>query len=540
MVRRCFQVAPGRRFQYELLPPPHFDASSPTTFIVSVSGTGGQHVNGFSKRLPSPNWVVAVPLRPKDAPLFFEGSGAEGDGLWHLREFCRHLLEIYAVDCGRFIFVGVSNGGNAVLRFALRWPELCRGLLVVTTGVSGQNEDLSRLQGLPLDLYVGTKDECGFYQPMLSLEAALRSSGQQPPASLTIFEDAGHCCSPLVDMDLVHARILLMCLHSRPAGKKLVLRPPEPGLLTQEEIVTRLGRFCEDLGLRYEVDVNNRITARHTEAKTSSDCTSPSLASTSASTSSSPARSSPGASPSSDSQSIASAGTVPNIFLVRNIRARRASTAAAAGGSADLGSPRSSCAGSAEMKAAPQLPIHAVARTKSLQFGEASTRGNLAASPRGYPVQGSRSCRTSWVQSPMVEGASPAAWPPTPRNVAVPSPIGSARSSTTVRITSPARRAGAATPVAGFGASPAAHGGMAVRRVKTAGAVRHTSLTPEMAMQAHATAQAHAAAAAAGMSARSRAAAGAAAAPGAVVAVASLKERTQRRAQTAYVARPFR
>lgn len=251
--------------EYELFPPPNWDPSVPTSFLVSVSGVGGQHINGFSRRLPHGQWVVAVPLRPEDSELFFEGCGAEGDGLWHLREFCRHLSEEFAVETNRFLMVGVSNGGNAVVRFATHWPELCRGLIIVTCGISGRGEDLHRLQGIPIDMYVGSADECGFYDKMTSLEAALRHQGQSPPASLTIFEDAPHCCSPLVDQHLVMARMLVMLLNSGPIGRHIKLGFPDPGVLSSDEITARVRGLCEDLGLEHELDASGSLAVRATE-----------------------------------------------------------------------------------------------------------------------------------------------------------------------------------------------------------------------------------------------------------------------------------
>lgn len=252
----------GSLMAYELLVSPQFDASTPMTFIISLSGTGGQHINHFSRRLPHPSWVVAVPLRPENAPLFFEGSGAMGDGLWHLKEFCAHLLKTYVVDFCKFLMVGVSNGGNAVLRFGMRYPELCRGIVVVTAGVDGRNDDVSRLAGIPLDMYVGSKDECGFYQPMRDLEASLRAVHHEPPASLTIFEDAGHTCSPLVDLSLITQKMLLMCLRSHPPGRAIRLRVPEAGVLTVEEIQARVRKFCEDIGLVHEIGADGMVLAK--------------------------------------------------------------------------------------------------------------------------------------------------------------------------------------------------------------------------------------------------------------------------------------
>mmetsp|Transcript_102186 Transcript_102186/g.256164 ORF Transcript_102186/g.256164 Transcript_102186/m.256164 type:complete len:462 (-) Transcript_102186:163-1548(-) len=263
MVRLAFEVLPGRRMEYELLAPPDWDPSKPRPFLISVSGVEQTHVNGFSHRLPREDWVVAVPIRPQSAPLMFEGCGAEGDGIWHLHEFSKHLLRQYKVDTGRFLMVGVSNGGNSVLRFATLWPELCRGVVAVTAALSCSKESLARLRGIPIDMYVGTKDECGFYPPMVELEANLRAASQKPPALLTVFEGAGHCCSPLVDQSLVIGKMLLMLLRScGVGGRTLTLRPPEPGVLTADEIHVRLRAFGKDLGLDLDSSPRGGLVAR--------------------------------------------------------------------------------------------------------------------------------------------------------------------------------------------------------------------------------------------------------------------------------------
>lgn len=255
-------MQPGRVMEYELFTPIGFTVSKPCPFLVSVSGLEGTHVNGFSRRLPSEDWVVAVPLRPSSSPLFFEGTGTEGDGIWYFRRFVRHLLETYSVAGGQFIFVGVSNGGNAVLRFATLWPELCCGLIVITTGFSGQCGDLKRLHGLPIDMYVGNQDECGFYPMMLELEAELRDIGQAPPALLTVFDGAGHVCSPMVDKHLIYGKIWMMLLRCKGPGQCLHLPAPEPGLLSNDEILAELCWLGENIGLDCEVTHQGGLAVR--------------------------------------------------------------------------------------------------------------------------------------------------------------------------------------------------------------------------------------------------------------------------------------
>lgn len=263
MVRQSFEVMLGRSMEYELLLPQNYDPSVPRPWLISVSGVEQTHVNYFSRRLQLDDWVIAVPLRPQHAPLLFEGCGQEGDGIWHMSEFCRHLLGQYKVEGGSFLFVGVSNGGNAVVRFATLWPKLCRGIVAVTAALHGPPESLRRLQGIPIDMYVGTNDECGFYQPMLDLEENLRRAFQTPPALLTVFEGGGHCCSPLVDQHLVIGKLRLMLLRSCGApGRSVSVAPPEPGVLTSEEILMRLRSFGKDLGLKVEPTIQGGLLAQ--------------------------------------------------------------------------------------------------------------------------------------------------------------------------------------------------------------------------------------------------------------------------------------
>merc|ERR1712151_98502 len=103
---------------------------------------------------------------------------------------CRHLSENFSISGGRFLMVGVSNGGSSVLRFATLWPELTCGVVVVTGSLQGLvdlPDGLRKMSGIPVDMYVGTNDECGFFAPMKALEANFKSIKHHPVASLTVF-----------------------------------------------------------------------------------------------------------------------------------------------------------------------------------------------------------------------------------------------------------------------------------------------------------------------------------------------------------------
>lgn len=254
--------------EYELFLPSSYDSAVPLPVLVSISGRDMSHVNGLSKRLPNEGWIVAVPLKPPDVPPFFEGRGHPGDGAWHLKRFCDHLRESFKVDGGRFFMVGVSNGGNACLRFATLWPELCRGLLVITGNLPGDTpvEELRRLQGIPIDMYVGNRDEMGFYTPMKKLQRDLRALGQQPCPHLTVFHGAGHVCSPLVSTRWLHSRIWLMLLWSEKTGR--YIRLPLPDAASGSETTANLCKFCDEMGLQRDI-VGNQLVVRRPDMATS-------------------------------------------------------------------------------------------------------------------------------------------------------------------------------------------------------------------------------------------------------------------------------
>jgi len=245
--------------EYELFHPADCDQQARIPFVVSLSGSGQTHVNGFSQRLRSKNWAVAVPLRPSRAPGLYDGNGSQGDGIWHVWEFCKHLLSTFAVENKKFLMVGVSNGGSSVLRFATLWPELCCGLVAVTGSLQGLvklPEDLKQLNGIPIDMYVGSNDECGFYQPMQKMMADLRAIGHEPAASLTVFQGGGHICSPLIEDCVIHSKLLLFLLRTGNlvTSKTIAISAKSVAHGDPHRVLALLKDFCGDLGLRCTLD----------------------------------------------------------------------------------------------------------------------------------------------------------------------------------------------------------------------------------------------------------------------------------------------
>jgi hypothetical protein len=255
--------------EYTLLAAPGVNLTTPMPFILSVPGGGQEHLNGFSQRLPSSSWVVIVASRPTKAPLLFEGNGSVGDGPWHLHELSKHVLNKYAVKGGRFLMVGVSNGGSSVFRFATLWPELCIGIIAATGVVMVPPplklpDGLQPLQGLPIDMYVGTNDECGFYQPMVELDAHLQKVKQSPPATFTVFNGAGHTCSGLINQSELVGKIYLMYCRAGIAPDVM-----EVGIASLAKkaprILQHLEVFCEKLDLMWELGARGELQIKPRE-----------------------------------------------------------------------------------------------------------------------------------------------------------------------------------------------------------------------------------------------------------------------------------
>jgi len=110
---------------------------------------------------------------------------------------------------------------------------------------------------LPIDMYVGTDDECGFYAPMVQLEKDLQAVGHTPLAELTVFRGGGHCCSPLVDEHLIRGKILLMMARSWPAFQ--MLRLDAHTAPNANEIQNTLKIFSHALGLSAHSDASGAL-----------------------------------------------------------------------------------------------------------------------------------------------------------------------------------------------------------------------------------------------------------------------------------------
>lgn len=173
--------------EYYLILPTDYSVDCDYPVAIAISGEKQQHVSRFFQSWKAENrgWIVACPLRPDDWPLFFQGS----DVL--LQKFASHILDNFRAEGNRLHLVGVSNGGHSAFHFATRWPELCHSV-TLAPGYNFWKVDVTLVNGIPIDMYVGDDDELGFTTRMIVLKGHLDQAGHKPDAFLKTVNGAGH------------------------------------------------------------------------------------------------------------------------------------------------------------------------------------------------------------------------------------------------------------------------------------------------------------------------------------------------------------
>jgi len=108
------------------------------------------------------------------------GDHTYAPGVAALREFVRHLPEVYPVDPGRVALVGFSQGGAMSLSLAITDPELVAGVAVL----AGYLPDWARMQitpaslaGRPVFIGHGTQDTTVPLAGAARMREALEAAG---------------------------------------------------------------------------------------------------------------------------------------------------------------------------------------------------------------------------------------------------------------------------------------------------------------------------------------------------------------------------
>ena len=130
----------------------------------------------LGKEFVARGWAIAIPISP-DGVRFPEHSA---DVLPRIVEY---LHQAHRLRSGNPLLVGISGGGSAALEIALNNPGGFSGV-VATPGRINQESTLQALQGLPVYLRVGEKDDFLWNRTMDSQAATMRAAGAEVNAAL--------------------------------------------------------------------------------------------------------------------------------------------------------------------------------------------------------------------------------------------------------------------------------------------------------------------------------------------------------------------
>jgi len=188
MTYESIPLSGGESLQCGVILPEGFDPQATYPVCIAISGEKQMHVSRFFQAWHSNKrgWIVISPLRPPASPLFFKAGGISS-----VHALALSLLDIYNVEGGKFHMVGTSNGGSTCFAFGCRWPEMCHSITPVT-GANLRQDDLRRLQGVPVDMFVGDRDELGFHPAMEEIFKELKRVRHKPEPTLTVLPGAGH------------------------------------------------------------------------------------------------------------------------------------------------------------------------------------------------------------------------------------------------------------------------------------------------------------------------------------------------------------
>lgn len=158
--------------------PAEQQASTPLAVMV----TGGSS-NEFmaraqfwlGKELVDRGWAVAVPISPEGRDFFVQ----------HAEEFPQliaDLRKLHNLNPDKTLLVGISSGGSAALEIAAAHPEEYLG--VVATPGRVKRDSLGHLDGLPVYLRVGERDDFRWNRRLERDSARLKAAGALVDAAL--------------------------------------------------------------------------------------------------------------------------------------------------------------------------------------------------------------------------------------------------------------------------------------------------------------------------------------------------------------------
>jgi predicted esterase len=130
----------------------------------------------LGKELVDRGWAVAVPISPGGRDFFVE----------HASEFpqlIRELQDLHGLTHNKTLLIGVSSGGSAALEIAAVEPQNYMGV-VATPGRITRESTLGHLDGLPVYLRIGEKDDFRWNREYKAMVARLKSAGASVNSAL--------------------------------------------------------------------------------------------------------------------------------------------------------------------------------------------------------------------------------------------------------------------------------------------------------------------------------------------------------------------
>jgi len=165
---------------------PESTGTAPPLAILMTGGSNNDFMARaqfwMGKELVKRGWAVAVPVSNQGRKFFVEHSSL-------MPEIVASLRSKHSLNDSKALLVGISRGGSAALAIAARSPGQYLGV-VATPGRIWDETRFEKLDGLPIYLRVGEKDDFRWHKQLESNANLLRQAGAQVNAALV--PDAHH------------------------------------------------------------------------------------------------------------------------------------------------------------------------------------------------------------------------------------------------------------------------------------------------------------------------------------------------------------